>query len=251
MRSNFLIKVFLVAGLIFSQQVHAAYTFIAAACGTPTTAAMNTTGADFIYIVQVSDTDLNGAPTDSKGNTGYTGQTAQQGGGGASNTRGWYKQAPASVGSGHTFTNGLSYGAICAIAFSGSTTTPADVQCGNTETSTPVSTLACSASMTPTQANELVVAGLGLGGTATLPTVASPLTIPSGGSVNALSGTNYGAVIAYEIQTTATARQPSFSWTGAGEDSMVGASFKTAAGASTVVNPISGKGGAAALPVVQ
>lgn len=208
---------------------HIASVAVASPGGTPaTTSAIDTTGANLI-VISVGDGNSS-APTDSKSNT-WTGLTAITGG----STRGrlYYSYAP-TVGTGHTFTVPHSYGAIAVAAFSGATAAPFDVENGTFDsdgggTSQP-------GSVTPSENSEIVIAGLGIGGSANTLSINGGFTIAA--SVDGISGTQYGAAIAYLIQTTAAAANPTWSYSG-GSTAICAtiASFKDTPAASAVSLP--------------
>lgn len=195
---------------------------------TTTTPSINTTGADLLVAV-CSDYDTGATLTDSKSNTwaSLTVQTATV------RARIMYAKN-ATVGSGHTFTlagAGL-FPSLEVAAFSGSDlTSPFDVENGAASAS--ASSLA-PGSITPGSANELVVSGLstqGASGTKSID-VLSILDQVVG------LGSNFDSALAYEIQTTATARNPSWSWTGNRYAAAVIATFKSAAAASFTYFPL-------------
>lgn len=178
--------------------------------GPGTTSAIDTTGADLIVIVAGGQGSTN-TVSDSKGNT-WTALTQQSSTGILS--RIFYCQNP-TVGTGHTFTNTIdnfSVGAIAVAAFSGSTSSPFDQQNGAGAGFT--GSIACG-SVTPTQANELIVCG-GL-----FYVGESTLTIDAGQTrieyLQSSSGNYTGVGLAYEIQTTATTRNPTWTINNGGE----------------------------------
>ncbi len=195
-----------------------------------TTAAIDTTGADFIVIssgyYEVASPAL--GVSDNKGNT-YSGLTVRTVVGDGE-VRLWYVANP-TVGTGHTFsTTGASgpnptYGAIVVGAFSGSQlTTPFDVQNGATTTGTSLAT----GSITPSADNELIIAGLSVGGTITNLAINSGLSIVA--QVGYVAAQHYGTALAYLAQGTAAAINPTWSWTTSRSSEAAIASFKAAAG---------------------
>jgi len=171
-----------------------------------TSSGVDTTGADLI-VVAAAYYNGSAAPTltDSRGNT-WTGLTevAAAGGSYLGSLRFFYCQAP-SVGAGHTFTlsGASSYAALAVAAFSGSAASPADQQGGSGGTATP-------GSITPSEANELVLTAV---------TDSSPggiATAVSGGfavldTLANSSGNHFGVGLAYLVQTSAAAANPTWS----------------------------------------
>lgn len=179
---------------------------VGSAQGTGTTASLNTSGASLLAVYVAYDS-VGATLSDSKGNS-WTGLTANNTAGG-SRGRWWYCASPSSVGASHTFSSSVSYAAVFVVALSGTkTTSPIDVE--STAVAAAVATLA-SGTVTPSEDGCIVLAGIAIGGSSTSPAFASPLT--NAQQKNAVTGTNYGGAIAYEIQTTATARNPSATWT--------------------------------------
>lgn len=194
-----------------------------------TSGSLNTTASDLLIVVCAFDgfggTGL--SLSDSKTNT-WTAITPDQGGAYYQALRIYYAKNP-TVGTGHTFSFGSTGSAASMYigAFSGADLTlPKDQQNGNAQDA--VTSLA-TGSITPTTDNQLVVAGLA---------TPDPTTVGIGGSFTiagtaaAISFQNEGSTLAYLIQTTATAANPT--WT-----SSVGmalgttiVSFKSAAAAA-------------------
>lgn len=181
-----------------------------------TTLPVTTTGANLLIggVHSYAGTD---DLIDSKSNA-WTGLT--QKGGGAERARLYYCVG-GTVGTLHTFTSAGTnrYPTVTVSAWSGSaTSSPFDVQNG--------AVAAQPGSVTPSEDNELVVTIFTFGASATA-TVDSPFTITD--QVNFSTNFHMGGAMAYSIQTTATARNPT--WTGAGGLVSAIATFKaTAAG---------------------
>jgi len=190
---------------------------------TVTTGAIDTTGANFLVISVAVDSGATPTISDSKSNT-WTALTSSA----LTVKTIIYYVANPTVGTSHTFSNTASqnYCSIRAAAFSGvATTTPADQQ--NGATGTGASTLA-TGSITPSENNELVIAALGFNSDGGTISIGSSLTITNSNAFG--SGNNYGGSMAYIIQTTAEAVNPT--WTrGTGTGAMAAriASFKAAA----------------------
>jgi len=185
-----------------------------------TTGAIDTTGADFLVVIVHSYSDSFPGVSDSNSNswtprTKYQSTTYQ--GVQISYCRG------GTVGSGHTFTvaGTGTYPTVSVLAWSGSAATPYDQENGNPGAAG-AQTIAAG-SVTPSEDNELVIAGL-----ATLSAVTSPgiagYTIEDSQVATPVTG-----VSAYQIQTTKTATNPTFTWTTASNCSAVVATFKMAA----------------------
>jgi hypothetical protein len=209
-----------------------------AALGGPTTGAINTTGADLIVIAVSFDGGTTEVVSDSKSNT-WTALTAKADAA-ANKTRFYYCVSP-TVGSGHTFTVARSGGgnnaaAINVAAFSGvKLASPFDQQNGATEDSG-AATLS-TGSVTPSEANELVVASLGFDAARTI-AVNGGFTISD--QQNFSGGSNYGNALAYLIQTSIAAANPAFSWTTNTTAAAVIATFKAAAGSGATAFTLTG-----------
>jgi hypothetical protein len=197
------------------------------------TAAINTTGANFIICIQThfaSEGTYGGTPTDSKGNTYIPLTNNEQS---DVTIRGYIAISP-TVGAGHTFSTGAFYASIICSAWSGAhASAPTDQQRAdaNTPFSDNLRDLA-TGSITPTQDAELIIAGCGIydlaGASATINGGFTELA-----QVDGLATGHLGSFAAYLIQTTATAANPTCSW---GQQSAVSAviySFKVPAAAST------------------
>ena len=191
------------------------------ASSTVTSSAVDTTGANLI-VVAVSVFGTNSVTvSDSKSNTPYTALTARTQA--TQSLRMYYFLAP-SVGSGHTFTaSGTSiFPTISVSAFSGVATSSAlDQESGTTSASG--GTTFQPGSITPSQDNCLLVTGV----------CSSGNTHSINGSFNATStneaaGQHVGGGIAYKIQTTAGAENPTWTWVTSTGRAAGMASFKPA-----------------------
>jgi hypothetical protein len=218
-----------------------AFAFIASTSQTGnspiTTSAIDTTGADLIVLVRsVYDNGTPSTPTDNKSNT-WTALTRRQATGDtAYDVRIWYSVNP-TVGSGHTFTQGSSgaiYPSLHVMAFSGSHASPFDQESGQGTGSV---TSVQAGSLTPSEGNCLVISGMVSNGG--LPGIDGTYTESA---TAAIGGTSVSGGIAYDIQTTATATNPTWSWSGSHPSAAVLAVFKSAAG---------GGGGGTILPIVN
>lgn len=193
---------------------------------TVTTAAIDTTGADLLVVAVSEYFGATGASlSDSKSNT-WTQLTAYVTAD-YLRIRLYYCQAP-TVGTGHTFTySGTDvYCAVAVSAFTGSAATPADQQNGAGVTS---ATQVQPGSITPSENNCLVVSALAYDLTETV-TVTEGMTITD--QIQRVASEHFALGLAYKIQTTAAAINPTWSWTTAERAVATVASFKAAAASS-------------------
>lgn len=198
-----------------------------------TTPALDTTGADLIVLsVAYYQTEAgNLVVSDSKGNT-WTPCTAYNSSTFAAQQF-YYCRNPI-VGSGHTFTQSrtASYPSLVVQAWSGVGVTPFDQQNGAASSDAALSGIA-SGSITPSDDNELLISGISYGEvTASLPTIDSGFTISYG---NSGTGFGFGTSMAYLVETTATAKNTTwtFSPIAANSAGVSIISFKAAAVAAT------------------
>lgn len=192
-----------------------------------TTSALNTTGANLIVVVAAYDSAA--TLSDSLGNT-WNGLTAYSHGS-DNYTKIWYCYAP-TVGSAQTFTLSISYGYLAVAAFSGATTTPFDIENGAYTTG---GVSLQTGSITPSIDNELIISGLCFGGNSSAPSVDSGMTITD--STTASQNVSYGGALAYKIQTTAAAINPTWSWTTSEANSVAIASFKSSSSTPVLSSP--------------
>ncbi len=219
------------AGTNFRLCAHAVAGAVSGTITTVTTPAIDTTGADLIVIAVSGFANGSGfcAPgaglSDSNSNT-YTALTRQDSGlhlGSAEYAQLFYKQAP-TVGAGMTFTCASSVApSIAVVAFAGSIATPFDQQNGSTF-GTPTTTLN-TGSVTPGNTNQLLIAAVTTGSAATY-SVDSGFTISD--QIAFLSGNNEGLAMAYLIETSIVAQNPTFTFTASSDASAsVIATFKS------------------------
>lgn len=191
-----------------------------------TTSSFNSTGATEMVVGLVFNDGTTATLSDSQSNTwvALNDPTAK-----TSHARLWHVTAPVTSAS-HTLTvTGTSvFAAVAVVCFSGSAPSAAvDVQSTNADDNV---TSILPGSITPTAAGEVVVTVLGHP-TGDTPTInggfSTPLSTPLSG------GNNYGVALAYLIQTTATAANPTWSWTTTGSPTTAIASFKAAVGAGS------------------
>jgi len=193
-----------------------------------TTAAIDTTGATHLFAVISEQLTGGAAPTDSKGNTWAPGPTNVIQNPGVTS---WYVKNPV-VGTGHTFTGGgtTTFPSIYVIA-SSSTDTAENLDQSNNGAS--AGGTVQPGSVTPTVDDEIVFTGLAISNGPS-PTIDSGFTLAQGAASTA---TSYGGGVAYLIQTTAAAANPTWTSTASGNLASVVATFKPAA-AGAAVTPI-------------
>lgn len=174
--------------------------------GGGTSGSIDTSGASIIILAVAKYTSGAASVSDSKGNT-YSAQTEYT----LNNERlRFYRCDSPVVGSSHTFTvtgTGI-YPGFRAFAFSGSAASPADQLTGATGSGSSLSP----GSITPSEDNCLLITASTVGNESPSEAVNSPF---SSNSYVYTGGFGVGEPlgVAYEIQTTATARNPT--WSGA------------------------------------
>jgi hypothetical protein len=186
-----------------------------------TTAAVNTTGANFLVMVCGQYGGSAQTPSDSLSNT-WSSRTLYNSS--ATSLQLFYTGPTATVGASQTFTcsgGGTAYPALAVAAFSNVAMTPYDVENGH-GTSSAASTVQ-PGSITPGVANELVISGFTSDGTQSSISVDSSLTITDSFLG---SGTSVCISLAYIVQSSATAVNPL--WTGSTSNDLIAniASFK-------------------------
>lgn len=184
-----------------------------------TSSAINTTGANLIVTIEADyQASTSASTSDSKSNSWSHGTTQSISGQGRGRLS--YVLSP-TVGSGHTFTYAGGYGSLEVMAFTKGGGAPVlDQQSGATSTGS----TAQPGSITPTVSGALIIAGLSYTGVAAV-SINNSFVIPSGGQQTFVSATAFGSAIAYLVQTTAAAINPT--WTADGGNLVaVLASFK-------------------------
>lgn len=207
-----------------------------------TTSAIDTTGANLIVIGIAWYSVTSPSISDSQSNT-WTALTTSNVASDVGSKL-YYCVNP-TTNAAHTFTFGPAnvYGGLIVAAFSGvATSSPFDQQTGATSSS---ASALSTGSVTPTENNELVIFAAGKGGNTT--TVDATSVGSMIGNYAGITAVTYAQGMGYEIQTTATARNPSLSGTGTSVMAARIATFKAAA-TGLAANPLYG-GGAAANPV--
>ncbi len=194
--------------------------------GGGTTSAINTTSADTIFLTIACLASDTPTISDSKTNT-WTLVRSQNDVGGAVKNVGYRSATPASVGSGHTFTvtPGTFIG-IAVTAFAGGATSSIDDQVNSAGGGFGATTMQ-PGSITPSVNNTLVITTIEVSDGADATSINGGFTIAA--HVIA-GGSNFGAAIAYLVQTTAAAANPTWTMT-AGSNYLAAtiADFKTAA----------------------
>jgi hypothetical protein len=176
----------------------------------PTTASIDTTGANLI-VCGTANSGSGAVPTvtDSKSNT-YTGLTATIGAASSVRIRLYYVLNP-TVGTGHTFTasaTGTTFLSIACQAYNGVKTTSAfDVENGAAGSGLSIQP----GSATPSEDNELFVTAYS---TTEQPMVTVTINSSFTKEIDRVgSGGNHFAIgLAYKIQTTGGAENPTWSW---------------------------------------
>lgn len=208
-----------------------------------TSGAIDTTGVGLLVVAIVWSAAFGTTQpvlTDSKGNT-WTALTKQTGSGSPATSDCYLVlnyTNNAIVGSGHTFTltGTACYGAIATQGFSGvATSSPFDVQNGTSVyTPGPTFTSVQPGSITPSANNYLLITAMSNYVDTSNSSRSIDLSFNITNQIGFDGSTFLPIAMAYQIQTTATARNPTWSWSSAQiVASSVIASFKVAGGGST------------------
>jgi len=183
-----------------------------------TTSAINTTGQNFIGICATGSSGNETAPTDSQNNVWLKANTQNEDG--DSQVTLWYVIGPTTSAL-HTFTMSGQAPALAVFTASGVASGP-DQQ-SSTQGSSPQS----SGGMTPTNANELIASCTSWYPTASSVSIALPMTILDTVAYDGGYNGSLGTGSAYEIQTTVTAVNPTWT-TGATNLAIVSDTFYSA-----------------------
>ncbi len=172
--------------------------------------------------------------SDSAGGNTWVPLTEQASGPGATANKIWYCLNPTNVSSSHTFTAAASslYGTLAVMTFSG--VASYDQQSGNTVT-TGATTINClpSGNLTPSANNALVVYSCSINAAPTV--TCSPTSVLD--SQGSIGGQAEGEWTSYQIQTTATGINPTFSFGSTQNAAAVIASFlETTGGGVTTIS---------------
>lgn len=188
-----------------------------------TTATFDSTGGNFVAVVLNQTTSGTGTISDNKGNT-YTQRTVNSFGQATS----IFYAENATCGTGHTITvsgtgnfPALSYAAFSGVLASGAY---------NKESVGGIANGAASVqpgSITPDQADSLLIAGLGIGNSDSA-SINGGFSTPD--QLQVAGGAAYGVAGAYLIQTSAAAANPTWTWATGDNRQAVMAAFKPAAG---------------------
>jgi hypothetical protein len=188
--------------------------------GSVTTSAIDTTGATLIVIGLAYDDSPSRVVvlTDNKGNEWKHIKSITQG---ATRSALFYT-IPKSVGSGHTFSNinTNNFSSIAVQAFSGN---PNYIVVDQVSSNNISSTTLAPGSITPTKDNELIVTSLAISGAGTPISINASFTKTD--EIDFSSGNFYGGAIAYLIQTTAAAANPTWTRTNSNPMASIMASF--------------------------
>jgi hypothetical protein len=210
----------------------------AALNGGGTSGAIDSTGADTLFAAVVRLTGDSVTLTDAKSNSyGAPVRTQADTGGGGLVSIDFYRTAtPATVGTGHTFSlSGGTFAAVGAVAWAGGATSSIDDQENSAGGGGGATTLAAG-SITPGFPNTLVLAAI------VCSDGADPSSINGGFTIAvhlAAGGANFGVGIAYLVQTTATAANPTWTLTsGATYAAATIANFKPSAGGGGLSIPV-------------
>jgi hypothetical protein len=177
-----------------------------------TTPAIDSTGASLIEVTVAYH--AGGTPTvsDSKGNP-WTALAASASAGGGQRVQKFYRIGPI-VGTGHTVTvtGGAIYAAVIVRAYS---CTPGDVFTAQSPASNTASSVTSfdTGSVTPLSAPALVTSGMTWDSSGSVPSATTPMTLVDGQAP--VPGECYGVAVSDEVQSTATARNPNWTWAGA------------------------------------
>lgn len=197
-----------------------------------TTAAINTTGATLIVLVRASGAGSPPTPTDSALNV-WTALTEYNNTSSAGKMRAYYVVNP-TTNAAHTFSmSGAGGPAIAVIAYAGThASAPFDVE--NGDTTTPTGSSIQPGSVTPGTANEVVVTCAAQQQQGDTLTIGGTFGVRTATAATAFAP---GISLADEIQTTATARNPTWSVTNFQNVSANIATFKAAAAAGGSTRP--------------
>jgi len=222
-----------------------AWVFINAATGrstiadaqTGTTTSASMTGADTLFLIVTNAESASGDPviTDNVGGNTWV-EVIQTTNAGATHCR-IFRAASAAVSGSMavtaTTTGENSYFGLILLGFSGGHASPDNLTANNTGDA--VTSLAVSSPLTPSENNCLVVAGISFARTSGSNSIDGGFAATE---ILGVSSESFGAAGAYLIQTTATAAQPTWSWSGSDDAATNLASFKSAAGGGGAPGPV-------------
>ena len=198
---------------------------VAGGSGESVTSDMDSTGASLIVVgvtgIGLSFTDI----TDSATNT-WTELTNVEGGGNADAFMSYVVSPTTSATHNFTFTEANSFATIGALVFGGANTSQTPVESDATHTT---AASAQAGSVTPGDDNSVIVQLLSQGGTISSLAIDSSYILEL--ERNWSSGVNMGLAMAYLIQGTAAATNPTWSWTTNASGGQSAATFAPAAAA--------------------
>lgn len=205
-----------------------------------TSSSIDTTGGDTIFVVL---SDIDGTPTlsDSKSNT-YTQLTGASKVGSGPAVSIWYAKN-AACGTGHTFTVTATtkYPSICVQVFSGGDIS-APFDTGKESGATSLGTTIQPGSLTPSVDNCVLITGYGDDITSRTLSIDSSFTITD--QAGLVGGQAYSVGMAYKIQTTAAAVNPTWTTTTSSNALRADmAAFKAAAAAAQDTPELRGRPG--------
>jgi hypothetical protein len=180
-----------------------------AAVAVTTSDLINTTGADLLIIL-VSNYAAGAlaTPADSKSNTWTALTTAANS---ISRAKLYYSK-PTTVGASHSVSVTADYSSIYFAAFSGSHVTPFDVEATGSGNS---ATASAGSGITPSQGQELIIAGVSVHNNSIASINSSFSILESKAPVGGLA---FAGALAYKIQTTAVAEDPDWTISGGSDD---------------------------------
>jgi hypothetical protein len=197
----------------------------AAGANTFTSGTYDTTGADFLVIVLTENTAGSVTLSDNKSNTWLVSPPTERSVVNPACVI-YYATASGKTGTGHTFTaTGSSIFAVLSVfAFSGGAQSSAFDQENGTGGGS-FTNMAAPGSVTPTTDNQLVLSGFGWNSATTITSVTGATAFQQ---TDFAGGTNYGGGGAYQIQTTATAVNMAWNFSGTTAGDIVTATFFSA-----------------------
>lgn len=188
-----------------------------------TSPAISTVGSSLLVMTVAAAYAI--VPSDSQGNT-WSALTAHNSSGGSAQVQIYYCASPSTSAS-HTFTvdstTGNAYPSICVAAFNHTTPSPFDQQ--NQADAGGYTTSCSTGSITPLFNGELIVAGLETHGEISGQGITNSMTITD--TNPGVASQSLGSAMAYVVQTTAAAINPTWSWASTADPAAAIASFRS------------------------